>query len=65
MRFAKIMLYPIVASSVCVVDVVVVVVVVVVVNFCSNAISSEVYGPIDLKFYVRHPGVGFNQSYGN
>ena len=24
----------------------------------SNAISSEVRGPIDFKFYVRHPGEG-------
>ena len=27
-------------------------------TFCSNAISSEVYGSIDFKFYVKHPGLG-------
>ena len=31
----------------------------------SNAISSEVPGPIDFKFYVRHPGEVFYQSYQN
>ena len=31
----------------------------------ANAISSEVPGPIDLKFYVRHPGQGLYQHYGN
>ena len=31
----------------------------------SNAISSEVPGPIDFKFDVRHPGEGIYQSYGN
>ena len=31
----------------------------------SNTISSEVPGPIDFKFYVRHPGEGLYQTYGN
>ena len=31
---------------------------------CSNAISSEVYGPIGFKFCMRHD-MGLNQSYGN
>ena len=35
------------------------------INFCSNAISSEVYGPNGFKYYVRHPGEGIYQSYGN
>ena len=59
------MLYPIFPSSVCIIDVVVVVVIivivviiVVIVTFCSNAISSEINGPIGFKFYMRHPGVG-------
>ena len=32
---------------------------------CSNAIFSEVYEPIGFKFYMRHPGVGPYQIYGN
>ena len=32
---------------------------------CSNAISSEVHGPIGLNFYLRHPGVGLYERYGN
>ena len=63
------MLYPTFASSICIVDVVVVfiiVTIIVVVNlFSSNAISSEVYGPINFNFYVRHPGVGIYLSYEN
>ena len=31
----------------------------------SNAISSEVPGPIDFKFYVTHPGECLYQGYGN
>ena len=31
----------------------------------SNAISSEVPGSIDFNFYVRHPGEGLYQGYGN
>ena len=31
----------------------------------SNTICSEVPEPIDFKFYVRHPGVGPYQNYGN
>ena len=44
-------------------------------NFCNvffifsahflSAIYSEVPGPIDFKFYVRHPGVGVYHTYGN
>ena len=34
-------------------------------NKFSNAISSEVPRPVDLKFYVRHPGEGLFQRYGN
>ena len=30
-----------------------------------NAISSEVPGPIDFKFYMRPPGEGLYQRYGN
>ena len=29
-----------------------------------NTISSEVPWPIDVKFYVRHPGEGLYQRYG-
>ena len=31
----------------------------------SHVISPDVPGLIDLKFYVRHPGEGLYQSYGN
>ena len=31
----------------------------------SNAISSEVPGLIDFKYYVKHPGESLDQSYGN
>ena len=31
----------------------------------SNAIFSEVPGPIHFICYVRHPGEGLSQSYGN
>ena len=30
-----------------------------------NTISSEVPGPIYFQFYVRHPGEGLYNSYGN
>ena len=33
--------------------------------FCSNAISSEVYGSIEFTFYVRHPRVGLYHGYEN
>ena len=31
----------------------------------SNAISSEVCGPIDFRFHLRHPGENLYYSYGN
>ena len=52
-----------VVSFVCVI---VIVVIVIIVNFlCSNTFSSEVYGPVGFKFYVRYPGVGLYQIDGN